>query len=277
MVVRRRGSIYLLDDDPNGANNNNPNSTPRDAVHSIVTPRAARRNIFLAFAAAGLLFRLICLNTIATDETVRLHEHGLKEDKMKTKELLRNTSTLKWYMKPQPILAEFPPIERRLEFIDHLEKLPSFKTGIQVGIQGMLAENSIDIWKSCSEYVLVYGYPIESSADTKAVSLNETQERMKPWVAKGIVEFFLLSSTDASKHLLDNHYDYVYLDARHDYASVKEDVEHYWPKLRPGGILGGHNAQKAQYAIKEFCMQQGGLQVYTSDENFPSWYIQKPY
>ena len=29
--------------------------------------------------------------------------------------------------------------------------------------------------------------------------------------------------------------------ARHDYCGVKEDLETYWPKLRRGGILAGHD------------------------------------
>jgi hypothetical protein len=35
--------------------------------------------------------------------------------------------------------------------------------------------------------------------------------------------------------------DYVYVDARHDYCGVKEDLEAWWPKLRRGGILAGHD------------------------------------
>ena len=85
------------------------------------------------------------------------------------------------------------------------------------------------------------------------------------------------------------------LDARHDYCAVKEDIESYFPKLRPGGILGGHDYIDAQYAIDrlgevedwskcedgsvheeavkgavdEFRKEQGGLPVYVSNEDFP--------
>lgn len=31
--------------------------------------------------------------------------------------------------------------------------------------------------------------------------------------------------------------DFIYVDARHDYCGVKEDMELYWPKLRDGGIM----------------------------------------
>jgi predicted O-methyltransferase YrrM len=43
----------------------------------------------------------------------------------------------------------------------------------------------------------------------------------------------------------------VYIDARHDYCSVTEDLELYWPKLRPGGIVAGHDYMLG-HALKEF-------------------------
>lgn len=48
-------------------------------------------------------------------------------------------------------------------------------------------------------------------------------------------------STDAAKEVPDNSLDFVYVDARHDYAGVKEDLEAWWPKLRVGGLLAGHD------------------------------------
>lgn len=227
--------------------------------------------------------------------------------------LLRSEeANLSWNEKSQPILKEFPPIGRRLEFIHHLEKLPSYKTAIEVGVQkGILAKKSLDIWKSCTEYKLVdlwgkeegYEEPGTDTAADKDSNLRQARGRMKKWVDIEIVEFFVMRSTDAAKYFADNHFDYIYLDARHDYCAVKEDIEHYWPKLRPGGIMGGHDYIDSQYAIDklgtmedwskcengsihpeavrgavdEFRHQQGGLEVYTSNEDFPSWYIQKPY
>jgi hypothetical protein len=39
----------------------------------------------------------------------------------------------------------------------------------------------------------------------------------------------------------DDSLDFVYLDARHDYAGLKEDIEAWWPKLKLGGMLAGHD------------------------------------
>ncbi len=35
--------------------------------------------------------------------------------------------------------------------------------------------------------------------------------------------------------------DFVYIDASHDYESVKHDIELWRPKIRVGGFIGGHD------------------------------------
>lgn len=36
-------------------------------------------------------------------------------------------------------------------------------------------------------------------------------------------------------------YDLVFIDALHDHESVKRDIELWWPKVRTGGVLAGHD------------------------------------
>jgi predicted O-methyltransferase YrrM len=38
-----------------------------------------------------------------------------------------------------------------------------------------------------------------------------------------------------------NQYDLVFVDALHDYENVKADIRAYWPLVRVGGILAGHD------------------------------------
>ena len=35
--------------------------------------------------------------------------------------------------------------------------------------------------------------------------------------------------------------DFVYLDARHDYEGIKEDLNAWWPLLKQGGLIAGHD------------------------------------
>ena len=49
------------------------------------------------------------------------------------------------------------------------------------------------------------------------------------------------SSEEASKNIDDNSVDFVYIDGNHFYPAVKKDIETWWPKVRSGGIMGGHD------------------------------------
>ena len=48
-------------------------------------------------------------------------------------------------------------------------------------------------------------------------------------------------SLEASRLVPDSSLDFVYIDGRHDLAGVTEDLTAWWPKLCPGGLLGGHD------------------------------------
>lgn len=51
-------------------------------------------------------------------------------------------------------------------------------------------------------------------------------------------------SFEAVKQFPDEHFDYVYIDADHSYEAVKRDIEDWYPKVRVGGILAGHDYVK---------------------------------
>lgn len=48
-------------------------------------------------------------------------------------------------------------------------------------------------------------------------------------------------SPDAANRFADESVDMVYIDAKHDYASVKTDIFAFAPKVKPGGIIAGHD------------------------------------
>ncbi|WP_437610266.1 class I SAM-dependent methyltransferase [Sorangium sp. So ce834] len=50
-----------------------------------------------------------------------------------------------------------------------------------------------------------------------------------------------MPSTDAAARFADASLDLVFLDGSHDRAAVLADLEAWWPKLKPGGVLGGHD------------------------------------
>jgi hypothetical protein len=48
-------------------------------------------------------------------------------------------------------------------------------------------------------------------------------------------------SVEMAQHVADNSLDIVFIDADHRYKAVKGDIVAWTPKLKPGGILSGHD------------------------------------
>lgn len=48
-------------------------------------------------------------------------------------------------------------------------------------------------------------------------------------------------SVNAAKEFRDGSLDMAFIDANHDYNYVKQDIDVWWPKVREGGFLGGHD------------------------------------
>ncbi len=48
-------------------------------------------------------------------------------------------------------------------------------------------------------------------------------------------------STEASKIIQNESLDFVFIDAGHDYESVKLDLEHFCPKVKQNGLITGHD------------------------------------
>lgn len=62
-----------------------------------------------------------------------------------------------------------------------------------------------------------------------------------------IVKNIIMSSSDAVRFIPDGYADIVYIDACHDYKSVKRDIELWTPKVRVGGIIAGHDYESDEY------------------------------
>lgn len=49
-------------------------------------------------------------------------------------------------------------------------------------------------------------------------------------------------SAESASNFEDASLDFVFIDASHDYESVIKDIDAWKPKVKPGGILSGHDA-----------------------------------
>jgi hypothetical protein len=68
------------------------------------------------------------------------------------------------------------------------------------------------------------------------------------------IDIVLKSSEEAVKDYPDNNFDYVYVDGEHTYEATKRDMKLWYPKVKVGGILGGHDVGMTEVstALNEF-------------------------
>ena len=120
----------------------------------------------------------------------------------------------------------------------------NFKVGAEVGVaQGhhakVLCENNpgvrlymVDVWDHYDGYReyrdRIHKYHIEAL------------ERTAPFDAIPIKKF----SMDAVKEFEDNSLDFVYIDGAHDFKNVAMDICEWSKKVRPGGIVFGHDYKR---------------------------------
>jgi len=159
------------------------------------------------------------------------------------------------------------PIETRKEVGDNLQTFfPSEGKGIEIGVQR--GENAREIllkWKGCNEFHLVDVWkPLKNYVDTANRPIGE-QNQIYEQAKKNCnfpnikIVFHKEFSSTAVKLFDDNYFDFIYIDARHDYTSVLEDLQIWWPKLKIGGVLGGHDFfDCAADKNSDFCVQPDG-------------------
>ena len=72
---------------------------------------------------------------------------------------------------------------------------------------------------------------------------------------KHVVNARKLDSVSASKLYKDESLDFVFIDADHTYEAVLNDIHHWFPKVKRGGHMGGHdyfNDPGVQKAVRTY-------------------------
>ncbi len=72
---------------------------------------------------------------------------------------------------------------------------------------------------------------------------NVFRSNMKDLELDDIVHPLIMDSAIAAKILGDEVADMIFIDADHRYDSAKQDIDLWWPKVKPGGILCGHDCE----------------------------------
>lgn len=118
-----------------------------------------------------------------------------------------------------------------------------------------------------------YGVDRDPLVQAKA----EAMQRLTPHSGK--IRWVRELAVEAAK-LVPDDLDFVYVDGNHEEPFVRADIAAYYPKVRGGGVIGGHdyyNGFRREHdgvvrAVSQFAVHNDlTLQV-----ELPDWWIQKP-
>ena len=86
---------------------------------------------------------------------------------------------------------------------------------------------------------------------------------------------FIKKTSSEAVDDVPNNLDFVYIDGNHSHPYVDDDIQLYYPKVKPGGVLGGHDYhndwQEVMEAVDSF-VQKNGLKLFHSEAD---WWIIK--
>jgi hypothetical protein len=210
----------------------------------------------------------------------------------------------------------YPPYHQdcwvRQEIIEIIQTL-NFTTGAEIGVQrGHFAKIVLGIWTKATSYSLIdmwrqqpSNYSDKANVDDNAQEAiyQEALELKKTF--GNVPKYFRNSSLEAAEYFLDGSLDFIYIDARHDYCGVMEDLHAWYPKLKVGGMMAGHDFLTAHESIRmstaggsrmpehwEICMNgtihwnavkgavvefacKNRLHVHHTKDRPPSWYFSR--
>lgn len=145
--------------------------------------------------------------------------------------------------------ALFKRLDSRNSLPDLLNALALNGEGAEIGVnEGEFAEFFMSRWP-CRAYHLVDPWTEQDKNvyDDKNNQPQAVQDSKLAIVRARLAQFgeravfHRTYSTIAAGQIADASLDFVYIDARHDYNGVLEDLLAWWPKLKVGGVLAGHD------------------------------------
>ena len=124
----------------------------------------------------------------------------------------------------------------RKKFFPYLIKKLNLKIGIEIGV--LYGEFSFYLCGQLEKLYLVDCWNKSHKKKSPEEQKLKVKNKLKKYKNWEIIQSF---SKDASYLFNDQTFDFIYIDAAHDYNSVKNDIFFWFPKLKNEGVLAGHD------------------------------------
>lgn len=168
-------------------------------------------------------------------------------------------------------------LESRFHFADLINE-KKYRSAVEVGVfKGKFATHLLE---SCPELSLILvdawdGTGVSKPYDPEAVFSKITA--IKKQYGGHRVTIVRERSPGAVLHseVKDKHFDFIYIDADHSFDAVVNDVRAWWPKVRTGGVLAGHDYNNRGSKRVKKAVDSIFEHVKVTEERCASWWIEK--
>jgi len=180
-----------------------------------------------------------------------------------------------WQSDPLPITI---PLDERKGLAELFYEL-GFKEGAEIGVERgrfsvvLLDKNpnlklyGIDPWITYDKY------PDYQSQEQLDFFRQSTIDRLTKHKVIDRFEMIKQFSAEAVKEFKDESLDFVYIDGNHDLLNVVLDITLWSPKVRKGGIIGGHDYTPCKNSSGQIIHVQEGVQAFAKAYEIKPWFI----
>jgi len=152
-----------------------------------------------------------------------------------------------------PYVRTIPPLRYRANLGTLLRSMGLRGAAAELGTrEGDFTTTVLSQWRRCALYVQVDAWaPLNNYRDSSNANLPQHSKRrdaarkkldheVNSGHARRGEQCANLTSVCALR-FADEAFDFIYVDARHDRLGVLQDLSMWWPKLRRGGVMAGHD------------------------------------
>jgi hypothetical protein len=153
-----------------------------------------------------------------------------------------------WFNEGRSVLhIERTRADRQLQLIDWLRPRGEVRFGAEVGVfDGYTSDVLLQEFAGLRLWMVDPWQPVAHPGAGPALDAAGFEQRRHValwWTSHAEERRFelRLRSTDAAPLFPDGSLDFAYIDADHSYEAVRSDLVAWWPKVRAGGLLCGHD------------------------------------
>ena len=161
----------------------------------------------------------------------------------------------------------------RREHLGRLFKELGYKVGAEIGVSGGYFSKSLwEANRECTIYSVDpyqdYAGYLETYTPEKMENLYEEAKQNLTGTGCIILREF---SMEAVREFANDSLDFVYIDANHEFLHVASDIAMWSQKVRPGGIVSGHDF--ARYKRKPVCHVKEVVKAWAYAHHIKPWFV----